>query len=133
MTKLEGRVKQLSEEVDRRKFLEAKVQTYVRSLIDQNEKCKSFIRSLVASSSKDLKENEISHSLIGNRAQKFLHQLETSQFDEHDGQSTESEAENNQEEDGEEDEDKIDNDEVQVVGDRDDDEVEDGDVAISDI
>lgn len=41
--KLELKVKSLDEEVERRKFLDAKVQTYVRSLIAQNEKCKTFI------------------------------------------------------------------------------------------
>ena len=44
--KLEAKVKQLEYEVDRRKFVEAKVQTYVRSLIDQNEKCKAYIEGL---------------------------------------------------------------------------------------
>ena len=78
VAKLEAQVKQLTEEVDRRKFLEAKVQTYVRSLIDQNEKCKSYIRGLYDG------EN-------GQQARKFLQGLEMNLYDEHDGQSTENE------------------------------------------
>ena len=42
----DAKIKMLSEDVERRKFMEAKVQTYVRSLIDQNEKCKTFIKEL---------------------------------------------------------------------------------------
>jgi len=53
VTKLKLKVKSLTEEIERRKFLEAKVQTYVRSLIDQNERCKAFIRDLVASDGDD--------------------------------------------------------------------------------
>lgn len=33
-SKLQSKVKELQEEIERRKFLEAKVQTYVRGLID---------------------------------------------------------------------------------------------------
>ena len=59
--------------------MEAKVQTYVRSLIQQNEKCKTFIKEI---------KNEAG---VVENAQDFMHKLETSQFDEHDGQSTENE------------------------------------------
>lgn len=45
MTRLEGEVQALQAEVSRRKFMDAKVQTYVRSLIQQNERCKEFIKS----------------------------------------------------------------------------------------
>ena len=72
--------------------MEAKVQTYVRSLIEQNEKCKTFI--------KDIK-NE---GGIVEKAQQFMHKLETSQFDEHDGQSTENEEEEAEGDDNEVDE-----------------------------
>lgn len=34
---------QLEQEIQRRKFIEAKVQTYVKSLCLQNQKCKEFI------------------------------------------------------------------------------------------
>ena len=61
--------------------MEAKVQTYVRSLIQQNEKCKTFIKEI---------KNE---GGVVEIAQDFMHKLETSQFDEHDGQSTENEEE----------------------------------------
>ena len=64
----DAKIKVLQEEIERRKFMEAKVQTYVRSLIEQNEKCKTFIR--------EIKTDE---------AREFLHNIETSQFDEHDG------------------------------------------------
>lgn len=60
--------------------MEAKVQTYVRSLIDQNEKCKTFIRGL-------------SNSGLGERAKAFLQSLDTHLFDAHDGLSTENEEE----------------------------------------
>ena len=46
VAKMETKLQNLEEEIDRRKFLESKVQTYVRSLIDQNEKCKNFIRTV---------------------------------------------------------------------------------------
>ena len=46
MTKLQSKVKEQQEEIERRKYLEAKVQTYVRGLIDQNEKCKRFINQV---------------------------------------------------------------------------------------
>ena len=46
MKKMEVKLKQMSEDIERRKFLETKVQTYVRSLIMQNERCKEFIASL---------------------------------------------------------------------------------------
>ena len=45
VAKLDTKVKSLEEEIERRRFIEGKVQTYVRSLIDQNEKCKNFIKS----------------------------------------------------------------------------------------
>ena len=80
--KLEARVKQMEEEIERRKFVEAKVQTYVRSLIDQNEKCKTYIRA---------QTNEQGDQSA--KAASFLHALETNQFDEHDGQSTENDEE----------------------------------------
>ena len=65
----------LNEEVERRKFMEAKVQTYVRSLIEQNEKCKTFIRGI----------NNTTTDGVVDKARDFMHKLETSQFDEHDG------------------------------------------------
>ena len=43
MSKLQIKVREQQEEIERRKYLEAKVQTYVRQLIGQNEKCKLFI------------------------------------------------------------------------------------------
>ena len=43
MSKMQQKMKEMTEEIERRKFLESKVQTYVRGLIDQNEKCKQFI------------------------------------------------------------------------------------------
>ena len=108
VTKLQLKVKSLTEEIERRKFIESKVQTYVRSLIDQNEKCKAFIRDLVASDSDDD---------VQEKARNLLHAIETSQFDEHDGQSTEND-ENDEEDD--------DHDDIEV-------ESADQDVDISDI
>ena len=75
IAKADAKVKMLNEEVERRKFMEAKVQTYVRSLIEQNEKCKTFIRGI----------NNTTTDGVVDKARDFMHKLETSQFDEHDG------------------------------------------------
>lgn len=39
-----GKLKRLEEEVQRRQYMEEKVQQYVKSLCLQNERCKKFIR-----------------------------------------------------------------------------------------
>ena len=93
----DAKIKMLSEDVERRKFMEAKVQTYVRSLIDQNEKCKTFIKELQGQGDNN----------VGEKAREFMHQLETSQFDEHDGQSTENEVEDIEDEEEEGDDEEL--------------------------
>ena len=45
----------MSEEIERRKFIEKKVQTYVKSLCDQNQKCKQFIETNVPDKNKSEK------------------------------------------------------------------------------
>ena len=46
--KLNGKIKSLQEEIDRRQFIEKKVQTYVKTLCGQNEKLKEIIRQEVS-------------------------------------------------------------------------------------
>lgn len=115
VAKMETKLQNLEEEIDRRKFLESKVQTYVRSLIDQNEKCKNFIRTVAPAAAEQ--------GDLPQKAKVFLHDLDTSPYDEHDGQSTENEEEEDDEEAGEADE-------AEEVAD---DAEENEDVAISDI
>ena len=43
LSKKDNQIKNMQEEIDRRKYLDKKVQTYVRCLCEQNEKCKQFI------------------------------------------------------------------------------------------
>ena len=64
IAKADAKVKMLHEEVERRKFMDAKVQTYVRSLIEQNEKCKTFIRGV---------DKETGQSTLVDRARDFMH------------------------------------------------------------
>ena len=91
---MKTKVQNLEEEIDRRKFLEAKVQTYVRSLIDQNEKCKNFIRTVAPSAAEN--------GDLTQKAKTFLHELDTNPYDEHDGQSTENEEDEVEVEESEE-------------------------------
>lgn len=112
----------LQEEVDRRKFMEAKVQTYVRSLIEQNGKCKAFIQEQVIIT-KSTNDPELAE-----KAREFMLQLERSQFDEHDGQSTE-----NDDDDGEDEEEEDVQEEALTEGEADATGARNEDVAISDI
>ena len=45
--KQKSQIESQSEEIERRQFVEKKVQTYVKTLIDQNSKCKQFIQDQV--------------------------------------------------------------------------------------
>lgn len=44
MGKMAGKIKSLQEEIERRQFIEKKVQTYVKTLCGQNEKLKKMIK-----------------------------------------------------------------------------------------
>lgn len=45
--KLNNKITQLNEEIDRRKYAENTVQQFVKTLCNQNEKCKDFIRDQI--------------------------------------------------------------------------------------
>ena len=45
-------IQEQKEEIERRQFVEKKVQTYVKSLCDQNEKCKDFLKNNLPDQSK---------------------------------------------------------------------------------
>lgn len=63
--KLKQQVSKLRDEIERRKFLEAKVQKYVKVLIEQNQKSKRFI-----------KENCANLPEFKRKADLFIQQLE---------------------------------------------------------
>lgn len=44
ISKKNVQIESMQEEIDRRKYLEKKVQTYVRCLCQQNQRCKEFIQ-----------------------------------------------------------------------------------------
>ena len=68
-------------EIDRQKFLEKNVKKHVSGLVRQNEKCKTFIQSLLSSMPSE-----------GNKIREFLGNIECRDFDEVEGESTENEG-----------------------------------------
>ena len=60
------KVDQMTSEIERRKFLEKKVQVYVKSLILQNQKAKDYLENL-ADSSQETQKSKVT---------KFLTELE---------------------------------------------------------
>ena len=61
----DAQIKELQDELDRKAFLEKKIQNYVKTLCDQNEKCKTFISQEVEDEEKVEKFFESLQNLIG--------------------------------------------------------------------
>ncbi|CDW85846.1 UNKNOWN [Stylonychia lemnae] len=85
--KKDKKIKVLNEEIERRQFLESKVQKYVRGLIAQNQKCNEFIESL------------LSTSYNKKQIEDFLREIKNKDFDENEGESTENEGDEQGEDD----------------------------------
>lgn len=89
--KKEKKIKELCDEIERRKFIEAKVQKYVKGIITQNEKCKDLLKSIA-------KNTGGSNGKEINKINEFLNDIESKEFDENEGESTENENNDDEEE-----------------------------------
>ena len=71
------KIKSLTDEIERRKFMETKVQTYVKSLCMQNQKCKDFISEMkVRNNTKELVNNFIiKEAILNNIVSHFENQI----------------------------------------------------------
>lgn len=49
--KKEKKNKELEDEIERRKFIESKVQKYVKGIITQNDKCKELLKNIAKNGS----------------------------------------------------------------------------------
>eukprot|EP00347_Sterkiella_histriomuscorum_P014967 403358818 len=87
ISKKDKKIKKLHEEIERRQFLETKVQKYVKGLITKNQKCTEFLQ--------DLSESYQSHNRLKDKQaiDGFLKKLENKEYDENEGESTENENE----------------------------------------
>ncbi len=54
--KKDAKIKSLSEEIERRKFIESKVQRYVKGLISKNQRHSDFLNHLITGKQSNLSE-----------------------------------------------------------------------------